>query len=86
MTEYLQNHRRVKSEIKEQLKNEACVCVNVNDLADKLHMDPRTVKTHLDIMKIDDYGTYLDDKKTVFCPIEGVERLTDQFKKKLDKR
>lgn len=85
VTEYLQNHRRIKERIEEEMKNEACVCVNVNDLASKLRMDARTVKTHLDIMKIDDYGTYLDGKKQLFCPIEGVERLRDQFRRKIRK-
>lgn len=85
MTEYLQNHRRIKEKIEEEMKNGACICVNVNDLASKLRMDARTVKTHLDIMKIDDYGTYLDEKKQLFCSLEGVERLRGQFRKKTRK-
>jgi hypothetical protein len=85
MTEYLHTHRRIKNEIEEQMKNETRVCVNVNSLADKLGMDARTVKIHLDIMKIDDCGIYLDDKKTVFCPVVGVKRLNNQFEKAIKK-
>lgn len=84
MTEYLHTHRRIKTEIDKQMMEEARVCVNVNTLADKLDMDARTVKTHLDIMKIDGYGTYLDEKKNAFCTEEGLKRLNKQFKKAID--
>jgi len=47
-----------------------------------LKMDVRTVKKHLEIMRIDNYGTFIDDKRHHFCTFEGL----DKIRKKRNKR
>jgi len=38
----------------------------------------------LELMKVHGYGTYLDDKEQVFCTVNGVEKLREQVKKKME--
>ena len=83
---YLQTHKKIKDRIRKKTKEEARACVRVDDIAKELKIDSKTVKIHLDIMEIDGVGSYSDNKQKIFCSLEGVERLREQIKKKINEK
>ena len=84
-SEYENTHKKVKKVVDEKTTKKACGCVSVNEIASELMMDPRTVKKHLGVMEIDEYGKYLDPNEKIFCSREGIEGLAKSFKKKKKK-
>jgi len=84
--EYLRTHKKIKDRIRKKTKEEARACVRVDDIAKELKIDSKTVKIHLDIMEIDGVGSYSDNKQKIFCSLEGVERLREQIKKKINEK
>lgn len=42
-------------------------CIRVSKLAIIVNMDIRTVKRHLEIAEIDNFGCFTDENKTIFC-------------------
>ena len=60
---YMEDHTRIKKSIQDEMGRGA-LSVEINDLSKKLEMDPRTVKNHLDIMEMDGYGLFVNDKPT----------------------
>ena len=83
--DYVETHKKVKKTVEEKTTKKDCGCVSVNDIAVELKMDPRTVRKHLGLMEVDEYGKYLDADKKIFCSKNGVERLANSFKKKKKK-
>ena len=73
--EYLQTHKKIKNKVISDTMAKARGCVSVRDIANELGIDPKTAKIHLDIMEIDEFGSYLDNKKSIFCSAEGIDRL-----------
>ena len=84
--EYLRTHKKIKDRIGKKTKEEARACVSVNDIAKELKIDSKTVKIHLDIMEIDGVGSYSDNNQKIFCSLEGVERLREPIKKKINEK
>lgn len=83
MAKYVVTHRRIKNKIEERIKNKRCGCIHVNSVAKGLKMDVRTLRKHLELMKIDSYGTYLDDKKQMFCSYNGLDTLKNRARKEI---
>ncbi len=81
--EYVESHKRVKKKIEEKGTQSKRPCVSVGDIAEELGMDIRTLRAHLELMEIDEYGTYLDDKERYFCPMERIEEIAERLKKKI---
>lgn len=77
--DYVKKHAVVKQRLEEMIKKCGCGCIPVRDLAKETKMDERTVKAHLDILKIHGVGTYLDNKKRVFCSKKGIKELGKQL-------
>ena len=71
---YVGDHTKIKKAIVSEL-GRGLRGVDVNDLSKKLEMDPRTVKNHLDIMEMDGYGFFVNDKQTVFCPLSSIKKM-----------
>ena len=71
---YTEDHIRLKNMITDELARGA-LSVDVNEAAKKLEMDPRTVKNHFDIMEMDGFGLFVNDKKTIFCPKNAVKKM-----------
>ena len=83
--EYLQTHKKIKNVVREKTLNEVYCCVKVDDVANKLGIDPKTAKIHLDLMEIDEFGSYLDEDHEMFCSTEGIERLRERFGRRIRK-
>ncbi|ODS38683.1 hypothetical protein BEH94_03560 [Candidatus Altiarchaeales archaeon WOR_SM1_SCG] len=71
---YTQDHIRIKNAITDEIARGA-LSVDLNEFSKKLEMDPRTVKNHFDIMEMDGFGMFVNDKKTVFCPKNAVKKM-----------
>ena len=71
---YTQDHIRIKNAITDEIARGA-LSVDLNEFSKKLEMDPRTVKNHFDIMEMDGFGLFVNDKKTVFCPKNAVKKM-----------
>ncbi len=71
---YMEDHIRIKNTIMDEIARGA-LSVDVNELSGKLEMDPRTVKNHFDMMEMDGFGMFVNDKKTVFCPKNAVKKM-----------
>ena len=68
LTKYAQDHLRVKETIELMQKEAKSKCIIVSDLAKEVNMDPRTLKKHLQILEIDEWGQFADSNtQTVFC-------------------
>jgi predicted ArsR family transcriptional regulator len=81
--DYLKTHEKVKNIVKKKAFDDAYCCVKVDDVANELGIDSKTAKVHLDLMEIDEFGSYVDREQEVFCSMDGIERLRNRFKKKL---
>lgn len=84
--EYLQTHEKIKKIVKKKIDEGACVCVSVKDISNDLGIDPKAVKTHLDIMEIDEFGSYLDNNQKTFCSLEGIEKVRERIRKKIKEK
>ncbi len=86
MPDYLEAHRKIKNAIERKAEERDCGCVSVKNIANELRMDTRTVRAHLELMRIDDYGEYLDDEGKLFCPIDGAEKFVNRLREKIEKK
>jgi len=71
---YTEDHIRIKNTVMEEIAR-GSLSVDVNEFAKKLEMDPRTIKNHFDMMEMDGFGLFVNDKKTVFCPKNAVKKM-----------
>lgn len=83
--EYLHTHEKIKNMVRRRTLEDACVCVKVADVANEMGIDSGTARIHLDIMEIDEFGSYMDREREMFCTAEGIERLRDRFRRKPEK-
>ena len=75
MRDYLKENLDIRKEVENLAKKRRFGCVGVREIANKLKKDPRTIKTHLQIMENYNHGLFIDDKKTLFCTKEGLNKI-----------
>ena len=80
MRDYLKENLEIRKKVEELSKKRSFGCVSVREIANILHKDPRTIKTHLQIMENYSYGLFIDDKKTIFCTKQGLIKLSQKTK------
>ena len=74
----MEDHIRIRNKIMDEIARGA-LSIDVNELSGKLEMDPRTVKNHFDMMEMDGFGMFVNDKKTVFCPKNAVKKMLNKL-------
>ncbi len=70
--DYTARHERIRNKLAEMARECNCGCFPVRKIATELGMDQRTVRAHLKIMEIDDFGGFLDGDGKEFCTKEGI--------------
>jgi predicted ArsR family transcriptional regulator len=78
--DYLARHKRIRDQLIVTVRNSGYGCVDVSQLANKLGMDVRTVRAHLEIMEVDSAGVFMDETKKQFCTKEGIALLANTLK------
>jgi predicted ArsR family transcriptional regulator len=78
--DYLTKHRKIRDKLIEIVNTTGSGCVDVSQLANRLGMDVRTVRGHLDIMEVDSAGVFVDPTKKQFCTKEGIALLANALK------
>jgi hypothetical protein len=78
--DYLAKHKRIRDELIEIVNSTGCGCVDVSQLSDRLGMDVRTVRAHLEIMEVDSAGVFVNPTKKQFCTKEGISILANAVK------
>jgi len=73
--EWVRRHQRLK----EVIDSSKGSCIDVNKLAKKLDIDPRTARAHLEVMELDRVGAFIGDNKSVFCQPEAIEGLAKRY-------
>ena len=81
MRDYLKENLEIRKEVESVSKKKSYGCVNVREISKKMHKDPRTIQSHLQIMENYNSGLFLDDKKTLFCTIDGLKKICEKIKK-----
>lgn len=68
-TKYAKDHKKIKDAVAlMQKETEGSSCVIVSELAKETKIDPRTLRKHLEVMEIDGYGSFSEQKKKhIFC-------------------
>jgi hypothetical protein len=82
---YVVENREVRRKLKEITEKTKSGCVPVNLIAKELKKDPRTVRSHMQL--IEDYGegAFLDPGKKIFCPREGIENVCSKLRGSVSK-
>ncbi|MFC1942110.1 hypothetical protein ACFLWU_02710 [Chloroflexota bacterium] len=75
--EYINRHERIKNKLVELDKESKHGFFEVVKLASELGMDKRTVKAHLRIMELDNFGVFVDQDEKQFCTREGVSMFAE---------
>ncbi len=83
--DYLHTHEKIKKIMRRAVEDAYC-CVSVDDVANELGIDSNTARVHLDIMEIDEFGSYVDRAHEMFCTAEGIERIRERLRKKSENR
>ena len=78
--DYLARHKRIRDKMIETVNSTGRGCVDVTQLAYRLGMDIRTVRSHLEIMEVDAMGVFVDSTKKQFCTKEGIALLANTLK------
>ena len=78
--DYISTHTQIKKKLVELTRENKCACVDVTQLASRLGMDTRTVRSHLKIMEVDAVGVFMDRDEKQFCTKEGVSVLANMLK------
>jgi len=81
MRDYLEENQEIRKEVELLSKKRTFGCVSVREIAKKLHKDPRTISTHLQIMENYDQGVFIDEKKALFCTKDGLKKIAEKVKK-----
>lgn len=77
---YLARHKRIRGKLIDIAQSTGRGCVNVSELANRLGVDIRTVRAHLEIMEVDSAGVFVDSSKKQFCTKEGITLLANALK------
>jgi predicted transcriptional regulator len=77
---YLARHKRIRDNLIDIVRGSGSGCVNVSELANRLGMDIRTIRAHLEIMEADSAGVFMDSSKKQFCTKEGIALLANALK------
>lgn len=75
---YIGDHIRIRNMIMDEIAR-GQLSIDVNEFSKNLEMDPRTVKNHFDIMEMDGYGLFVNDKKTIFCPKNAIKKMFEKL-------
>lgn len=81
--EWVLRHQRVKQELDKLISEIPCACAPVKLLAQRLDVDPRTIRAHLEVMKTDGVGDFLDPDKNIFCTRAGIKQFAQRLGLKL---
>lgn len=84
--EYVEKHRQIKKKVEEITSKCECACIRVRELSEELKMDERTVKAHLEILKMHKVGTYLDSNRKVFCTTDGIKKIAEKLDLKIEEK
>lgn len=80
MSDYLKENLEIRKKVEEVSKKRRFGSVSVREIAKLLRKDPRTIKTHLEIMENYTHGLFIDDKKTLFCTKDGLKKICKKVK------
>jgi hypothetical protein len=78
--DYLAKHKIIRDKLIDMVNSTGRGCVDVMQLAQRLGMDVRTVRAHLEIMEVDAMGVFVDSTKKQFCTKEGIALLANALK------
>ena len=81
MRDYLKENLEIRKEVEALSKKSSFWCVGVREIAKMLHKDPRTIKTHMQIMENYGCGLFIDDKKSLFCTKKGLKKICEKTKR-----
>lgn len=60
----------MKDAIRELSKETQYMCINIESIAEKAGVDPRTAKLHLELLEEDGLGKFCDPKRKTFSTIK----------------
>jgi DNA-binding transcriptional ArsR family regulator len=75
--DYLSKHKQIRDKMIGLTKENERACVDVAQLASRLGMDKRTVRSHLKIMEVDAVGVFMDPDEKQFCTKAGIALLAN---------
>jgi predicted transcriptional regulator len=75
--DYISKHIRIREKMIDLTRENECACIDVAQLASKLGMDKRTIRSHLKIMELDAVGVFMDPDEKQFCTKEGIALLAN---------
>jgi hypothetical protein len=75
MRDYLNENVDIRKEVELISHKKSFGCVSVREIAKKMRKDPRTIQSHMQLMENYNFGIFVDDKKTLFCTKEGLQKL-----------
>ena len=78
--DYISKHIIIRDKLIEIVNSTGLGCVDVAQLAYRLGMDVRTVRSHLEIMEVDSAGVFIGSDKKQFCTKEGIALLSNALK------
>ncbi len=78
---YLNEHKKIKEAIETKTREKTFMCVPFSDLIKNLGIDLDTLKKHLKLMEIDDYGK-LNEEEGRFCLSKPIEELRERLKER----
>lgn len=77
--EWVKKHKEIAEKTEEASSEKKCGCVSVNEIAEGLNMDPRTIHSHFEVMRYDKSGEFLDPDEKIFCTREGIKQLAKRM-------
>ncbi len=80
--QWVERHRKIKETVEKLIEERSCGYVSDTSVASTLNIDPRTVRSHFEIMSIDGYGECLEPDCRSFCPEYKIKEIWDRIRKK----
>lgn len=77
--DYIDRHEQIKNKLMEMVRKSGYACFTVSEVAAELGMDQRTVKSHLQILEMDNGGVFIDPERKEFCTREGIALLAKKL-------
>ena len=69
----------IKYKLIEKFREHGYGCFSVTKLAAELGMDQRTVRDHLKILELDNFGVFVDPDGREFCTREGISLIAKKL-------
>jgi|Deesub1362A_J573_1020465.scaffolds.fasta_scaffold00017_233 hypothetical protein len=79
---WVERHKKIKETVEKIIQERDCGFVSDTTVASTLNIDPRTVRSHFEIMSIDGYGECLEPECKSFCPEYKIKEIWNRIREK----